>query len=49
MKDVFVFIFMGQSNMAGQGVIFLAPEVPTGWGNVTRISRPINTMFQALI
>jgi hypothetical protein len=32
MKRVYVFLFMGQSNMAGRGVASLAPEVPEGWG-----------------
>jgi hypothetical protein len=32
MKRVYVFLFMGQSNMAGRGVAGLAPEVPEGWG-----------------
>ncbi|MDR1931640.1 MAG: sialate O-acetylesterase [Spirochaetales bacterium] len=32
MKNVYVFLFMGQSNMAGRGIARLAPEVPEGWG-----------------
>jgi hypothetical protein len=31
MKDVYIFSFMGQSNMAGRGVASLAPKVPDGW------------------
>ena len=31
-KVVDLFIFMGQSNMAGRGVAAQAPEVPEGWG-----------------
>jgi hypothetical protein len=32
MKEVNVFLFMGQSNMAGRGIAALAPAVPDGWG-----------------
>jgi hypothetical protein len=31
MKDVYVFLFMGQSNMAGRGIAKLAPKVNDGW------------------
>jgi hypothetical protein len=40
-KDVHVFMFMGQSNMAGRGVAGLAPKVPEGWAYEYRaITRP---------
>jgi hypothetical protein len=32
MKDIYVFLFMGQSNMAGRGIAAQAPKVPRGWG-----------------
>ncbi|MDR1625553.1 MAG: sialate O-acetylesterase [Spirochaetia bacterium] len=41
MQRVYVFLFMGQSNMAGRGVAGLAPEVPEGWGYEYRaVTRP---------
>jgi hypothetical protein len=36
MKEVYVFLFMGQSNMAGRGIADLAPKVPDGWANEYR-------------
>jgi hypothetical protein len=41
MKNVYLFAFMGQSNMAGRGVAALAPAVPEGWAYEFRaITRP---------
>ena len=47
MQEVYIFLFMGQSNMAGRGVAELAPNVPEGWGYEYRAITMPDSLFPA--